>query len=647
MKSPRAKERSRGGVVSRRGAILLGLQGAAAAALMVRMRQLQVTQADEFRLLAEENRINLRIIPPARGRIFDRWGHALAVNEQNYRAVIVREEAGDVEAVLRRLAPIIGLNDAAIEDARKDIMRRSSFVPVTIAERLTWDQVARISLNAPVLPGVTAEVGQSRRYPFGADLAHVVGYVGPVSDNDLKHIEDPDPLLLIPRFQIGKTSVERKLEDRLRGKAGVRKVEVNAAGRVMRELDRQEGRPGAEVQLTIDTGLQNFAQARLGDESASAVVIDVRTGDLHALASAPAFDPNLFVRGIASKDYSALLNDDHRPLSNKVAQGAYPPGSTFKMIVALAALEAGVMQSDETVRCPGFYELGDRRFHCWKRAGHGRVDLAKSLRESCDVYYYEIAQRTGIERISDMARRFGIGVDHDVPLSALATGLAPTKDWKFGKYQRQWLIGDTLNAGIGQGFVLASPLQLAIMSARLASGRPLRPRLVRAIDGVEQKPGLDAPLDVDPAHLDLVRRGMFEVSNLRRGTAYRSRIAVAEMQMAGKTGTSQVRNITAAERARGVTRNEDLPWNRRDHALFVAFAPFDDPRFAVSVVVEHGGGGSKAAAPIARDILLRALYGTLPPMEAYPAEQRREVRQRLEALPLLPASALGPGSSQA
>lgn len=646
MKPPRQDQRS-GNRITRRGAIMLGLQGAAAAALVFRMRQLQVTQADEFRLLAEENRINLRILPPTRGQIFDRWGHALAVNEKNYHVVLVREEAGDVAAVLRRLAPIIGFDEAAIEEARKDIMRRSAFVPVTVAERLTWDQVSRISLNAPVLPGVTAEVGQSRRYPFGADMAHVVGYVGPVSDFDLKQIEDPDPLLLIPRFQIGKSSVERKLEPALRGAAGVRKIEVNAAGRVMRELDRREGRPGAEVQLTIDTGLQNFAQARLGEESASAVVMDVRTGDLHAIASAPSFDPNLFVRGISSTDYNALLNNDHRPLSNKVAQGAYPPGSTYKMLVALAALEAGVVTPEEPVHCPGHYELDDRRFHCWKRAGHGRVDLTRSLTESCDVYYYEIAQRTGIERISDMARRFGIGIDHDVPLSAMATGVAPTKDWKFAKFQKSWLIGDTLNAGIGQGFVLASPLQLALMTARLATGTSIRPRLVRAIDGIEQRPGFDAPLDVDPAHLALVRKGMFDVSNDRRGTAYGSRITEADMRMAGKTGTSQVRNITAAERARGVTRNEDLPWNRRDHALFVAFAPHDDPRFAISVVVEHGGGGSRAAAPIGRDIMLRALYGALPPLSAYPAHQRREADQLFQSMPLLPPSALAPGSSRA
>jgi penicillin-binding protein 2 len=454
-------------------------------------------------------------------------------------------------------------------------------------------------------------------------------------------------LLQIPRFQIGKLGVEARMESDLRGKAGTRRIEVNATGRVMRELNRKEGDAGKNVEITIDQKLQNYVLARLGEDSAAAMVIDVQTGDILASASAPSFDPNLFVRGISGPDYRALTEDDHRPLADKAVQGAYPPGSTFKMVTALAALEAGVISPDETVYCRGFTELGNRRFHCWKRAGHGHMDLVEGLEQSCDVYFYEIAQRAGIENISAMARRLGIGEKFDLPMSAISEGLAPDKAWKVRKYGKDWLIGDTFNSGIGQGFVLASPLQLAVMSARLATGRAVMPRLIRTIDGNDLALAEPPEIGLNENHLRAVRKGMFQVANSRRGTAYGSRIVDDTMRMAGKTGTSQVRNISAAERARGVTSNDDLPWERRDHALFVSFAPFDDPKIAVSVVVEHGGGGSTAAAPIARDIVLQALNDGFPPLTAYPESQRTRIEAERKALPLRDQQAPSGGSSRA
>ncbi|MEM8699644.1 MAG: penicillin-binding protein 2, partial [Pseudomonadota bacterium] len=378
---------------------------------------------------------------------------------------------------------------------------------------------------------------------------------------------------------------------------------------------------GDDLHLTLDLDLQHAALERLGEESAAAVLMDVHNGDLLALASSPTYDPNPFVLGISHKDFNALRDDDHRPLHNKWASGMYPPGSTFKMIVALAALEAGVVTSGETVFCPGYTELGKRKFHCWRRGGHGWVNLRRSIEQSCDVYFYEIAKRTGIERIAEMSRRLGLGVDLGLPFTALRSGLIPTKQWKLAIHEQDWLIGDTFNSGIGQGYVLATPLQLAVMTARMASGKGLHPRLIRARAG-QPEPVLE-PLDlgIQPRNMELIRRSMYDVVNSKNGTARRSRIAEQENAMAGKTGTSQVRNITQAERERGVYRNEDLPWHRRDHALFVGFAPYRNPRYAVSVIVEHGGSGSKAAAPIARDILLRALYGPRPPDRAYPAGQ--------------------------
>ena len=633
--------------ISRRGLLLAGLQGVFATTLAFRMRYLQLDQADEFRLLAEENSIKIRLIPPARGLIQDRNGTVVAGNEQNYRITITPEDAGDTDDVLGRLARLVPLSGEDLEGARREIARRAPTLPITVADRLSWDEFSRVAVNAPVLPGVTTEVGLSRAYPLGPDFAHVLGYVGPVSDYDLSKIEDPDPLLQIPRFQIGKLGVEAKLEDALRGKAGTRRIEVNSTGRVMRELDRRDGDPGANVRLTIDHRLQNYVQARLGDESAAAVVIDVTTGDILAISSAPSFDPNLFVRGISAADYQRLTENDHRPLADKSVQGAYPPGSTFKLVTALAALDAGVISPSETVWCPGYVELGKRRFHCWKRGGHGHVDLTQSLEQSCDVYYYEVAQRTGIDRLSAMARRLGIGVRFELPMSAISEGLAPDKEWKSRKYGTEWLIGDTLNAGIGQGFVLASPLQLAVMTARVATGRAVVPRLLRAIGTQELPVEPPADLGLDPAFLAKVRQGMFDVSNSRRGTAYGSRIVDDAMRMAGKTGTSQVRNITAAERARGVVSNDDLPWERRDHALFVCFAPYEAPRYAVSLVIEHGGGGSAAAAPIARDIILQALSGGFPPLTAYPESQRTRIQSEREKLQVLEPPPTDGGKSRA
>jgi len=618
--------------ISRRAALLGGAQLLFVGGLAARMRYLQVDQADQFRLLAEENRINIRLIPPERGEVFDRNGIRLAQNAPSYRIVIVREDARDVDEVLARLSKIISLSDDDIERVKAEMKRSAPFLPVNVAEDVSWEDISRVSINAPALPGITPEVGLSRVYPQGANFAHVLGYVGPVSDYDLERIEDPEPLLRIPRFQIGKVGVETKLENVLRGKAGAKRVEVNATGRVMRELDRQDGTAGSDLQLTIDADLQNYTLARLEGESASAVVMDCESGDIVACISAPSFDPNLFVRGISRADYSALTENKYRPLASKTVQGVYPPGSTFKMITAMAALEDGLIGPDETAYCPGHLEVSGRRFHCWKRAGHGRVNLQDSLKQSCDVYYYDLAVKVGIEKISAMANRFGLGVRHDVPMSAVAQGLTPTQAWKQATYGQSWQIGDTVNASIGQGFMLASPLQLAVMSARIATGRRVAPRLIKSIDGVEQPTDASEPLGVDDLNLRKMRRAMFDVVNDRRGTAYGSRIIEENMRMAGKTGTSQVRNITAAERRAGVIRNEDLPWERRDHALFVNFAPFDAPKYAVAVIVEHGGGGSRAAAPIARDITLQALYGGQPPLEAYPQKDRAEVEIMQERL---------------
>lgn len=617
--------------VSRRGLILGGMQLGFAGLLGLRMRYMQVDQADQFRLLAEENRVNIRLIPPARGQIFDRNGAVIAENAPSYRITMVREDAGNVEEVIARLSALVELDEDELNRALAEMERSAPFLPITIADRVQWDDISRVAVNAPALPGVTPEVGLSRHYPMGDDFAHVAGYVGPVSERDLARYADPEPVLRIPRFQIGKVGVEANYEEMLRGRAGAKRVEVNAVGRVMRELDRREGEAGADLQLTVDNGLQNYIKARLGVESASVVVMDVTDGDLLAISSAPSYDPNKFVRGISFDDYAVLRDNDRRPLASKTVQDAYPPGSTFKMVTVLAALDAGVISPEETVWCPGHLEVGGRRFHCWKRGGHGHMDLEKSLRESCDVYYYDLALKVGIEKITETALRLGLGTSHDIPMSAVTQGLTPTKAWKERERGSSWVIGDTVNASIGQGFVLTSPLQLAVMTARLATGRAVTPRLIKSVEGKEPQSHGGESLGFNENHLRWIRKAMFAVSNNRRGTAYSARIAEDAFRMAGKTGTSQVRNITAAERARGVTSNDDLPWDRRDHGLFVAFAPYDAPKIAVSVVVEHGGGSS-AATPIARDVALQALYGGDPPLDAYPSKDRGRIKSQQERL---------------
>ena len=621
---------------TRRGLLVGGLQLGFCGLLAWRMHHLQVEKADSFRLIADENRINIRLIPNQRGEIYDRNGVKLAGNEASYKITMVAEDAGDISLILERLSKIIKLSPEDINRSKAELDRSAKFLPVTIVDRLERDDIAKIAVNAPMLPGINPEIGFSRTYPLGEIFAHVVGYVGPVSSRDLELREDPDPLLRIPRFQIGKVGIERELETTLRGKAGIKRVEVNALGRVMREIERKEGSKGANLKLTLDTNLQAYVRARLGTESASVVVLDCKSGEILAICSSPAYDPNKFVRGISFNDYGILRDDNHRPLASKTVQDAYPPGSTFKMVTVLAALEAGIIDHREKIRCNGHVEVSSRKFHCWKRDGHGNVDLVKSLRESCDVYYYELAQRVGIEKIAEVARVLGLGKSFNIEMSAVTSGIVPDKLWKQNARSREWVVGDTVNSSIGQGYVLSSPLQLAVMMARIATGNEILPKLIKSINGFESD-AVPGELSLNKNNLKLIRKALFEVTNDKRGTAYHSRVLDKKSKIIGKSGTSQVRNISTVERTLGVLENKDLPWDQRDHALFVNYAPYDDPKIAVSVVVEHGGSGSTVAAPIARDITLQAIYKGTPPITAYPVEDRARIyNQQRDLIKLMP-----------
>lgn len=600
-------DNDRSKIIGRR-ALLLGCgKIALLSALVGRMYYLQVMEGEKYKVLADENRINIRLLPPPRGRVLDRNGVPMAVNRQNYRVLIVSEQIDDLDDTLDTLGNLIPISDHDRGRIAREIKRRRSFVPVTVRENLTWEDVARIELNAPDLPGVMIDVGQSRNYPLEGLGAHLLGYVSAVSEADLQ--ASTDPLLELPGFRIGKAGVERIYDLALRGKGGTSQVEVNAVGRTIRELKRQDGEQGLDLTLSIDLELQQFAAQRLGAESAAAVVIDIHNGDILVMASTPSFDPNAFNRGLSTDEWKELTSNPRAPLTNKAIAGQYPPGSTFKMMTALAALEAGTITPDQRVLCTGQMSLGNIRFHCWKKGGHGAVDLHGGLKNSCDVYFYEIARRTGFERIAEMAKRFGLGAQTGLDLPGERPGAIPNKSWKRATLGQPWHPGETLINSIGQGYVLTTPLQLAVMCARIANGGfAVSPHMARdKVDGIHASPRVrpDWPdMGISRQALATVRKGMFAVCNEPGGTAFGARIKDESMAMSGKTGSAQVRRISMRERESGVKKNEDLPWKERDHALFVGYAPESDPRFACSVVVEHGGGGSVVAAPICRDILI-------------------------------------------
>ena len=602
------REAQRYKLLTRRSAILGAGQAILFTALAERMYQLQIVEADRYVVLAEENRINLQLLAPTRGRILDRFGAALADNQQNYRVVVIAEQAGDITATLDALGGLIEIGEADRRRVERDIRRKHPFVPVAVRGNLSWDEMARIEVAIPELPGVAIEQGLIRSYPLGETAAHAIGYVAAVSETEL----NGDPLLELPDFRIGKSGIEKSRDAELRGSAGTSQVEVNAFGRVVRELARVPGKPGKDVVSSLDAAMQDFLARRCSTEqSVTSVLLDAVTGDVLALVSSPSFDPAPFAIGLTPAVWQQLAADPRNPLTNKAIAGAYPPGSTIKPVVATAALTAGVLTPETSIVCPGYFQLGDTTFHCWRKGGHGSLRLRDAIKKSCDVFFYETARRLGIDRLAAMARRFGLGSVLGLDIPGERPGLIPSREWKLAASGTAWSPGETVIAGIGQGSVLATPLQLATMVARLVTGRAVVPRLVRA-EGVLPPTGdrvtPEFPeLGVSPRVLALVLDGMDAVVNEQGGTAYAERITDPGLAMGGKSGTSQVRVITEYEHEHGLRKISQIPWKERDHALFVGFAPVDAPRYVCAIVVEHGGvtggHGSEVAGPICRDVL--------------------------------------------
>ena len=571
--------------------------------IIVRLYYLQVYQADKYKTLADENRISTRLLVPPRGLIYDRNGVVIATNRQNFQALIVAEQTPNLQETLDAFKKIMPLSEAEEQRIKKDLKSNKSFVPIKIKDNLSWEDVSKIQLNAPDLPGIIIDEGLSRYYPYGEKMAHVLGYVAAVSEKDVKD----DPLLEVPGFKIGKSGIEKLFEKKLRGKGGNLKSEVNAYGRVMKEIEKNEGIPGERVDLTLDARLQEKAYDLFMEKehSGAAILLDVRTGEILAFVSAPSFDPNVFSQGISNAQWKELISNEKNPLSNKAISGQYSPGSTFKIITALAALEAGAIKPDTRFFCAAKMTLGTHAFHCWKRIGHGYLNVIEALKNSCDIFFYETALRLGIEKLADMARRFGLGSKINVGLEYEKSGLIPDKAWKLRRFGEPWQQGESLISGIGQGYILTTPLQLATMVARVANGGyEVKPTFTKLTN--YEKDHIKR-INVNPNYIDMVKEGMYEVVNIPGATAYGSRFDYHGIKMAGKTGSTQVRRITMKERQTRILKQEELPWKYRDHGVFVGYAPADNPKYAVAVLVEHGGGGSKAAAPIASKILLEAV----------------------------------------
>lgn len=568
---------------SRRMMVVGGAQTAVGALLVGRLGYLAVTQNEKYKLLSESNRVQLIPVPPRRGWLIDRYGKPIAINRSSFRVDIIPQQLERPEQTLKALVDLMQLTSDDVDRIFRDLKQGKGFQPVQVAENVTYEQYAAVTVRLPDLPGVQATRGYSRYYPDGPAVGHLVGYVGTANAKEYE-AEDKNPLLIIPGFKIGKSGLEKSLEFNMRGTPGGQRIEVTARGKLVQELDPKPDRSGQSVQLTIDEGLQNYAARRMGDQSGALVAMDVASGDMLAFVSMPSFDPNSFSEGIGRTEWRMLSQDDHIPLLNKVSQGLYPSGSTIKPAMALAFLQQGI-DPKRRVHCAGGYQIGNRYFRC--DAVHGSMDMHSAVERSCNTYFWATGLITDPARTTEMVQYLGYGEKFDLPIPAQRFGTMPNPEWLMKKYNRKWQGYDSANTSIGQGYVLVNPMQLAVMPARLASGKLLQPQLLM---GGKRAP--IAALDVDPDHLKIVQRAMAAVVN-GSGTAVGSKLPIDGIQMAGKTGTAQVFRLGA--------RGHQSSWALRDHALFIAFAPTDKPRFAIGCIIEHGGFGASAAAPIVKD----------------------------------------------
>jgi penicillin-binding protein 2 len=591
---PLVTENSQSYTFTRRAMVVGGFQLGLSALMAGRLAYLSLSDREKYQLASEENRFQLVLVPPRRGWIVDRYGKPIAVNRSDYRVDLIPDQLEDPDRIIPQLAQLLELPPEEVDRIREELKVAAGYQPVAVAENIAYEKYAAVTVRLPEMPGVAPLRGFSRFYPDGAAVGHLIGYVGTANKEEYE-AEDKNRLLITPGFKIGKEGLEKTMEPRLRGVPGAKRLEVTAGGRLVRELSTLPDKSGGSLPLTIDADLQEYAARRMGNESGSCVVMDCQTGDILCMASMPAYDPNTFSDGIGKLEWSMLSEDQRRPLANKTLNGLYPPGSTLKPMAAIALQEAGI-DPRETVYCGGGFQLGNRFFRCLGR--HGTVNMHRAIAKSCNTYFYSMGRKIGIDALAAVAHKLGLGEKFDLPVVSQNYGTYPDTAWKKRRYEKNrrlierpdWTESDTLNAAIGQGFVILNPLQLAVMAARIASGRHVQPQLLL------QKRPLAPPLPYSPEHLEVVRKGMWEVVN-GDGTAGRSKLPLEGIEMGGKTGTAQVRRIAGGQ------RGQSGDWKYRDHGLFVFFAPTANPRYAGSVVIEHGLGGSRAAAPVAKDVL--------------------------------------------
>jgi len=573
---------------SRRMLVLGGAQAAVGGLLIGRLGWLAIAENEKYQLLSESNRVQLIPVPPRRGWIIDRYGKPIAINKASFRVDLIPQQMDKARDIVPQVAQLLDLDSDDVDRIRRDLAQSRGFQPVSVADNVPYEQYAAITVRLPDLPGVAASQGFTRFYPGGPTVGQLVGYVGAASAEEYEK-EGKNPLLLVPGVKIGKEGLEKTLEPILRGQPGGQRVEVTARGKIVKELEPKPDISGGTVQLTIDSDLHQYAARRIGDQSASVVVIDVTTGDILAMPSMPSFDPNEFSDGISQAEWKMMSQDDHLPLVDKTLESLYPSGSTIKPSMALALLNAGVDRK-QIVVCNGAFQLGNHTFHCDRR--HGPLDMDGAVVHSCDVYFYTMCLRVGADKLAPMVRSMGFGEKFDLPFETQRYGTIPDPEWMMRKYHRQWQGYDTVNMSIGQGMVLINPLQLAVMATRLATGKRVLPRLIKS------KPIAPQPeLAVGQDHLDFIRKAMWGVVD--HGTAAAAKFPINGIQMAGKTGTAQTHNLSAGERGNYTAAN----WKLRDHSLFMAFLPFDNPRYACGTIVEHGGFGAAVAAPLVRDTL--------------------------------------------
>jgi len=614
----------------RRMFILSAAKAVVTLGIFVRLISLQINESKKYKTLSDKNRFREWKFSPPRGLINDYFGKEIASNKQVYQLHIIPENSENLEFLIFRLKSILHLSEKNISKIKKRIKSQKPWDPVIVSDNLTWSEFSRINLFLHDLQGAEPVVSVARLYTEPSS-AHVIGYVSKASKKDLK-TKDYLQNKIAAGTRVGKTGLENRLDSEVIGDVGYKRYEVNAYGKRIKEISVNPGRPGANFRTTLDLDVQKLAAKLMENKSGSVCVMDIYTGDIITMVSSPIFDSNKFVHGINQKDWNGLIKHRDKPLINKAVAGLYPPGSTIKTLSAISALENDTSNPKTIIHCKGYIDFYGEKYHCWKKKGHGYLDMREGIKQSCDIYFYEVARKLGIDRLSETAKQFGLGKPVLKDFIEERSGVVPNTEWKKKYIGKNWYLGETLHAGIGQGYWQTSPLQLCLMTAQIANGGyKIKPRIILNEEDKQSFKDLDIfiadkklfsddtaslyefiekfkykSLFKNPENIKFVQDALFAATNEPMGTSYRSRLTKEGFTFAGKTGTSQVRRFTERQRELEV-KNEDLPYEQRDHALFVAFAPYKEPRYSISVVVEHGGSGSKSAAPIAKQVIKKVI----------------------------------------